>query len=122
MTGALRSSPFHSFAQRAVSIVPVVLMFDLDFKDEMTEPRARTSVVLFVIAIVALIFAYLGVYGLSSALASADLIRPYDTHADPRPRWLAMAWGGQMGFFLLVAWSLRIMSARQLRRIDEMGD
>jgi predicted benzoate:H+ symporter BenE len=97
-------------------------MFDHEFKDELKEPRARTSVVVGAIAMVALIFAYLGVYAASSSLVSAGLLQGWDGKMDPRPRWLAMAWAGQMGTFLVIAWSLRLLSGRQLRQIEQMED
>lgn len=84
--------------------------------------KPRTAVVLALLAGTSLTFSYLGAYALSGALVQADVLHQWTPDADPRPRWLAIAFFTLLTSFLCIAGVARFLSGRQLRKIDEMSD
>jgi hypothetical protein len=83
-------------------------------------PRAITVIGL--LAAAALLFSYLGAYKVSAALVNADLISPWSTGSDPRPKWLVI------GFLVIIATCaavgviMRLASCRSLRDIDRIAN
>lgn len=88
----------------------------------LSERRPRTLTVLAVLMAVALVFSWLFAYALADALVSAELLSPWTTSSDPRPRWLLGCFTGLMLLFGSVAATARALSRRQLRRIDAMDE
>lgn len=85
-------------------------------------PPPRTATVLVLLAVAACVFSYLGAYALMGALVSADVISAWPPGDDPRPRNMLIGFIGLMAFFTLSAGAFRLLSSRQLRRIDAMAD
>lgn len=88
----------------------------------LSERRPRTLTVLAVLMAVALVFSWLFAYAFADALVSAELLKPWSKHSDPRPRWLLGCFTGLMVVFGSIALVARALSRRQLRRIDAMDE
>jgi hypothetical protein len=86
------------------------------------EARPRTLTVVILLVLAALVFSYLGAYALTGALASADVISQWSPDDDPRPRNMLMGFVALMVLFSIMAGGFRLLSSRQLRRIDAMAD
>lgn len=86
------------------------------------ERSPRTLMVLLLLVAASALFSYLASYALSDALVSADVLPAWTPDADPRPRWMGMGFVGLMTAFLLLSVAARVLSGRQLRRIDAMAD
>ncbi len=84
-------------------------------------PRPRTATVLVLLIGAALTLSYLGAYALTNALLTAELISPWPTSEDPRPRYFLTGFLGLSGLFIITCGLFRLMSWRQLRRIDAMA-
>ena len=64
----------------------------VDFDEEPApETRPRTSSVLALLLVVAGLFAYIGAYPMTTALAGANLISPITPARDPRLVWAGIA-------------------------------
>ena len=85
-------------------------------------PRPRTLNVLIILAVVALIFSYLGAYAVTNALVLAEMITPWPPGRDPRPVWMLSGFGGLLATFTLTALLFRWFSRRQLKRLDALAD
>lgn len=86
------------------------------------ERRPRTVTVLALLALAAMVFSYLGAYALTGALAAADLIPLWSPDDDPRPRNMMLGFVALLVLFMMTAGGFRLLSSRQLRRIDAMAD
>jgi hypothetical protein len=86
------------------------------------EPRPRTVTVLTLLSLAAFVFSYLGSYAAAGALVTAGLMNPWPADQDPRPRNMMLGFFALTAFFTLGAVGFRLLSGRQLRRIDAMAD
>lgn len=93
---------------------------DAETTDEVTLRRPNTVAVLGVLVAAAGMFSYLGAYCVTNVLVRNEVLREWAPGADPRPRWLLFGFTGLMVVFGCVAVLARCVSARQLKRIDEM--
>jgi hypothetical protein len=93
-----------------------------DATDDILEPKPNTVAVLGVLVMTSFAFSYLGTYALSRVLVRAEMLRPWPSDTDPRPRWLAIAFCVLLATFGLVGVAARHLSKRQLKRIDQMAD
>jgi hypothetical protein len=84
--------------------------------------RAGTLVVLLMLVLAAGTFSYLWAYAVTDALIEAGITSPWAAGTDPRPRRLGVAFAGLLGAFLVVGMVARVLSGRQLRRIDAMAE
>ena len=85
------------------------------------EARPRTVTVLVLLSVTALVLSYLGAYALAGALHNAELLT-WNPGDDPRPRWFITGFLGLSSGFALIGGAFRLLSWRQLRRIDSMAD
>lgn len=85
-----------------------------------TQPRLWT--VLVFLAAFALLLSWIAVYAIPNALIAADLLAPFPADSDSRPAWMLKAFAALAALFILLAAVFHWLSARQLRRIDEMAD
>jgi hypothetical protein len=85
-------------------------------------PRPRTLTVLGLLVTAALVLSYFVAFPLTNVLRSADVIAaPSSLGPDPRLRLMAVTFASLLGAALLLGMLFRVMSRRQLRRIDEMS-
>jgi hypothetical protein len=84
--------------------------------------RPRTLTVLTLLTLAAFVFSYLGAYALAGALVSAGVINGWAPDDDPRPRNMVLGFVALMVLFLVMAGGARLLSSRQLRRIDAMAE
>lgn len=89
---------------------------------DVTERRPHTVTVLVLLTGTALIFSYLGAYAIPGALITANLLAPWPAGEDPRPRHLVTGFVSLMAAFVFCATAFRVLSSRQLRRIDAMAE
>jgi hypothetical protein len=82
----------------------------------------RTLTVLGLLALTALTFSYLVSYALTNALVAAQVVQPWSTGHDPRPKRLIVGFCVLMLAFVVLGDLLRRMSKREARVIDEMAD
>lgn len=94
--------------------------FDPDMPKASRPPRTATVMVF--LAAGAVILSYLGVYALTNALVTAEVIAPWRPGADPRPRWMLQTFGAVFCGLALVGFLMRWWSNRQLRAIDASAD
>ena len=88
---------------------------------EMFEPpRPKTATVVVLLVGAALILSYLAAYAVTNALVVADVMPPWPRDRDPRPRWMGFGFFALMAFFSVIGGVVRVMSRRQLHKIDEM--
>ncbi len=97
------------------------IMLEDEDKPGMKPPR--TTKVMVVLAVFAVVLSWISCYAIPNALVAADVLKPFGTHeADPRPRWMVTAFVvifAALGLFgMLLGW----MSRRQLRKIDSTAD
>ncbi|HEV8604897.1 MAG TPA: hypothetical protein VGQ99_06005 [Tepidisphaeraceae bacterium] len=96
------------------------IMLEDEEKPGLKPPRTMTVVVF--LAAFAVVMSWLSCYAVTNALVAADVLKPFNRDADPRPRWMVMAFiiifisSGLIG--LLLGW----ISKRQLRKIDSTAD
>jgi hypothetical protein len=95
---------------------------DSIYMDQSPGERPRTVGVLVLLAFFAVVLSWLGVYGLTNALITADLLPPWPGGYDPRPKWMLGGFVGLLTLFSLMMGIVRWLSGRQLRRIDQMAD
>jgi TRAP-type C4-dicarboxylate transport system permease small subunit len=93
-----------------------------DMDNGTLDGRARTSTVLVFLAAAAVMVSWLGVYAVTNALISVDLLSGWPREADPRPQWLVQVFLLVFGTGSIVALLFRFFSNRSLRRIDAMAD
>lgn len=96
--------------------------FTIDAEETAPEKKPRTLVVLLMLVASAATFSYLWAYAIPEALIDADILPRWQAGPDPRPRRLAVVFAALMGAFLTLGLVARILSARQMKRIDEMGE
>jgi hypothetical protein len=84
------------------------------------ERKANTLVVVVLLIVAAAVFSWLGAYPLTTALVSNDLVRAWPPDQDPRPTHLVVAFVSLLTVFFLAVGGMRLLSARQFRRIDGM--
>ena len=84
--------------------------------------RPRTVTVLSLLVVTALIFSYLGAYAVTGTLVSSGLMQPWPPGDDPRPRHMVTGFVTLMASFVFCATAFRVLSSRQLRRIDAIAD
>ena len=92
--------------------VPEVEMFE--------PPRPKTATVVALLIGAALILSYLAAYAVTNALVAADVMPPWPRDRDPRPRWMGVGFFALIGLFTAMGGVARVMSRRQLHKIDEM--
>jgi hypothetical protein len=92
--------------------VPEVEMFQ--------PPRAKTATVVSLLLGAALTLSYLAAYAVTNALVAADVISPWPRDRDPRPRWMGVGFFALLVLFSAIGAGMRLMSRRQLHKIDEM--
>jgi hypothetical protein len=92
---------------------------DLEFAQA---PKSRTAFVVVLLALAAFTFSYLGAFCVPEALASQNIITRWQPGHDPRPHWMAISFVALTVLFCGSGLTARIMSWRQLRRIDSMAD
>ena len=92
--------------------VPEVEMFE--------PPRPKTATVVSLLVGAALILSYLAAYAVTNALVAADVISPWPRDRDPRPRWMGVGFFALITMFAVAGAVVRVMSRRQLHKIDEM--
>ena len=97
-------------------------MNEPDFESAPAAPRPRTATVLAFLAAAAAIFSYLGAYAMVSALLKAEMLKPWPSGHDPRPKWFVISFAILLSIFLVLGLIARSASGRQLRRIDEMEE
>ncbi len=82
----------------------------------------KTLVVLGVLLATAAMFSYLLAYAMTDALATAKVLPRYQSDNDPRPMWMVLPFVCLTCTFMAVGGLARLLSRRQLRRIDAMAD
>jgi len=97
------------------------IMLEDEDKPGMKPPR--TTKVMVVLAVFAVVLSWISCYAIPNALVAADVLKPFGSHeADPRPRWMITGFiviFAVLGLFgMLLGW----MSRRQLRKIDSTAD
>lgn len=84
--------------------------------------RPRTFSVLILLMFAAVTISYLVAYAAPAALVTADVLAPWPSYADPRPRWMFVSFCGLMGSFIVITGLFRILGRLQIRQIDAMTD
>lgn len=96
---------------------------ETDFADDAPPAGGRrTLCVLGLLVATALLFSYLGAYAVTDALIAADVMPRRPADPDLRPRLFLLGSVTLMGCFGACAIAARILSHRQLQRIDAMVD
>jgi uncharacterized BrkB/YihY/UPF0761 family membrane protein len=102
---------------------------ELGFTEESPTPEptavqrmVKTLVVLGILIATAAMFSYLLAYAMTDALATAQVLPRYESGSDPRPMWMVRAFISLTFTFLAIGLLARLLSRRQLRRIDAMAD
>jgi hypothetical protein len=80
----------------------------------------RTAPVLAMLAVAATGFSYLWAYAGTDALVAAGLLSPWQPGSDPRPHRMLVSFGVLSGGFVIIGTFVRLLSRRQLKKIDEM--
>jgi hypothetical protein len=83
--------------------------------------RPRTLSALILLMFAATTISYLVAYAAPSALVSADVLAPWPSSADPRPRWMTVTFCGILGSFLAITGLFRLLGRLQIRQIDAMA-
>ena len=84
--------------------------------------RPRTITVLTLLALAAFVFSYLWAYALTGALVTAGLMGGWTGDIDPRPRNMALSFLALLTLFTIAGGMFKLLSYRQLRRIDAMAE
>jgi hypothetical protein len=82
----------------------------------------KTCFAIGVLLVTAAMFSYLLAYAMTDALATAQVLPRYESGNDPRPMWMVRAFVCLTCTFMAVGGLARLLSRRQLRRIDAMAD
>jgi hypothetical protein len=85
------------------------------------EKPPRMWSVLAMVALTALTFSYLGSYAITNALVAENVMSPWPTGQDPRPRRLVIGFCVLMLVFMAAGEVVRQMSKSDFRAIDEMA-
>src|SRR4051794_15783739 len=89
--------------------------------DAAAPPKARTGTVLVLLVTAAAVLSYFVAFPLTNTLRSAEILSaPAAAGYDPRLRWMSVTFASLLGAFAVVAGMFRLVSRRQMRRIDEM--
>jgi len=98
------------------------IMLEDEDKPGMKPPRTTTVVVF--LAVFAIVMSWISCYAVPNALIAADVLKPFahEGGADPRPRWMGMAFVIIFAASGLIGMVLGWMSRRQLKRIDSTAD
>ncbi len=83
-------------------------------------PRPSTLSVLGLLVAAAGIVSYLGAYAVVDTLVKAEVIARWPDGSDPRFAWFVTGFVSLLGGFAVLGGWMRLMSARHLRRIDQM--
>ena len=101
-------------------------LIDQDLYPEGTDveaaSRPNTVSVLIVLMFAACTLSYLIAYAAPGALVSANVLQPWPSYDDPRPRWMVTSFVILLGSFILVMMFFRLLSRLSMRRIDAMAD
>lgn len=97
-------------------------MFHPTDTESASGPKSRTINVLLLLTVAALVFSYLGAYAVTNTLVGANMLSHWPDGEDPRPRWMLTSFVSIMCLFTIAAALLRILSGRQLRSLDAIGD
>ena len=84
--------------------------------------RPRTLSVLILLMFAAVTISYLAAYAAPAALVTADVLAPWPSYADPRPRWMFVSFCGLTGSFIVITGLFRLLGRLQSRQIDAMAD
>ena len=84
--------------------------------------RPKTLSVLILLMFAAVTISYLVAYAAPSALVTADVLAPWPSYADPRPRWMFVSFCGLTGSFIVITGLFRLLGRMQSRQIDAMAD
>ena len=84
--------------------------------------RPRTVSVLILLMFAACTLSYLVAYAAPGALVSANVLAPWPSYDDPRPRWMVTSFVLLLGSFILVMMFFRMLSRLSMRRIDAMTE
>ena len=95
---------------------------DADSDADALRPRPRTLTVLGVLVVAAGVLSYLGAYAVTNALLAAEVLERWPAGTDPRPRWLLTCFVSLLLGFAAAAMLFRVVSRRQLRRLDALAD
>jgi hypothetical protein len=95
---------------------------DGDGIDASSALRPRTGTVIGLLITAALVLSYFVAYPLTNALRAAEVLSPYAVGYDPRLRWMGVTFASLLGASGVIAGMFRLVSRRQMRRIDEMLD
>jgi hypothetical protein len=102
---------------------------ELGYVDEPATPAPtpfqrlkKTVFAVGVLLATAAMFSYLLAYAMTDALATAQVLPRYESSNDPRPMWMVRAFICLTCTFMAVGGLARLLSRRQLRRIDAMAD
>ena len=99
-------------------------MFDIVHEENLVPPSGwtKTITVLALLLVAAMVFSYLAAFAATGALLSAGLIDKWPPHADPRPRWMMIAFCSMTGSFTLIATVTKLAAWRQMKRLDASAD
>src|SRR5438477_485240 len=89
-------------------------MNQLEFETAPAPQRPKTAVVVGLLAAVAATISYLASYAMANALVSAEVLKPWPSDHDPRPKWFVMGFVVLASAFLVIGVVARQMSARLL--------
>jgi TRAP-type C4-dicarboxylate transport system permease small subunit len=95
---------------------------DTIFEASVLPQKPKTATVLALLLTAAATLSYLGAYAISTALVQADIIRQWSSEEDPRPRWMCSGFVALCGIFAFFAIIARILSQRQLQRLDAIAE
>jgi hypothetical protein len=98
-------------------------MLDDDTDVQGAEPRrANTPTVLVMLSAAAITFSYLWAYALTDALVKNGLLSPWQPGPDPRPGRMLVSFVLLLSLFTVGATAARVLSKRQMRGMEQMGD
>ena len=95
-------------------------MSELEFQSAPPQQRPKTATVLGLLAAVAAMLSYLGTYAMANALVSAEVLKPWPSDHDPRPKWFVVGFVVLSALFAVIGGIARHVSARGLKQIEEM--
>ena len=84
--------------------------------------RPHTVSVMVVLMFAAVTISYVFAYGASNALISANILPPWPSYDDPRPRWMVTAFVLLLGTFTVITMFFRMLGRQSLRRIDSIAN
>jgi hypothetical protein len=96
------------------------IMLEDEDKPGMKPPRTMTVMVF--LAVFATVLSWISCYAIPNALVAADVLKPFTSGPDPRPRWMVTAFIIIFGACGLISMLLGFMSRRQLKKIDSTAD